>query len=88
MKTKRYSEEEKNQLIKEIRDCGSIALVCKKHNIPPSTAHSWISSKPKKKPSESQESLRKLQKKLADQELKIRILEDLLKKTNQAWLGD
>ena len=88
MKTKRYSQIKKDQLIKEIKDCGSVTLVCKKHNIPPSTAHSWINPRVKKKAPECPESILKLKKELADKELKIKILEDLLKKTNHAWLGD
>jgi hypothetical protein len=85
---KRYTQIKKDQIIREIKDCGSITLVCKKHKIPHSTAHAWIAPKPKKKPLENHDSLQKLKKKLADQDLKIKILEDLLKKTNQAWLGD
>ena len=88
MKAKRYSELEKEQLIKEVKDCGSIPMVCKKHQIPASTVHSWLKRKTRKKSPDSPESIQKLRKKLSDQELKIRILEDLLKKTNQAWLGE
>jgi|TARA_B100000959_G_C14803479_1_gene550700 transposase-like protein len=88
MNMKRYSQTKKDQLIREVKDCGSISLVSKKHQIPNSTLHAWVAPKPKKKLSESNESLQNLKKKLADQELKIKILEDLLKKTNQAWLGD
>lgn len=88
MRAKTYSKLEKEQLIKEIKDCGSLTLVCKKHNIPTSTAHTWLKKKKIKKNVEPTESVHKLKKKIADQELKIKILEDLLKKTNHAWLGD
>lgn len=91
MKSKKYTDLEKNQIIKEIKDCGSITIVCKKHNVPVSTAHGWIGkSKPKSKNKvvETQSTINKLNKKVSDQALQIKILEDLLKKTNQAWLGD
>lgn len=89
MKARKYSQIEKDQIIKEIKDCGNVTLVCKKNNIPLSTAHAWVKPRNKKKKLiESSESLQSLKKQLADKDLQIKILEDLLKKTNQAWLGD
>ncbi|MDP6527877.1 MAG: transposase [Candidatus Pacebacteria bacterium] len=88
MRTKTYSDLEKEQLVKEVKDCGSLTLVCKKHNVPTSTAHTWLKKKKIQKSLKSQDSVHKLKKQIADHELKIKILEDLLKKTNHAWLGD
>ena len=89
MRSKQYSQLEKDQLIKEVRDCGSISLVSKKHKVPLSTLHGWLKKKSSKTTSESPEAInKKLKKQLLDRELKIKILEDLLKKTNHAWLGE
>jgi len=87
MKVRKYTDLEKEQLIKEVKDCGSAILVSQKHNIPRSTLQYWIKGRPRQKVSSTQKSLKNLEKKISDQELQIKILEDLLKKTNQAWLG-
>ena len=89
MRSKQYSQLEKDQLIKEVRDCGSVPLVSKKHKVPLSTLHGWLKRKSSKVASENPEAInKKLKKQLLDRELKIKILEDLLKKTNHAWLGE
>ncbi len=42
MTKKQYSEEFKEQLIKECQEVGNVALVARRHNISPNTIHTWI----------------------------------------------
>ena len=87
-RTKKYTPAEKEQLLKEVKQTGSLSLVGKKHNVPVSTLHCWL-GKSKHVPSEKKSAvLQRLKKDLADKELEIQILKELLKKTNQVWLGD
>jgi transposase-like protein len=85
---KSYSLEEKNQIIKEVKETGNISLVAQKHKVPSSTVHSWLKSLENKEINLSKKTLKNLEKQLADKDLEIRILRDLLKKTSQAWLRD
>ena len=39
---KRYSMEEKAEILKEVEDIGNINLVCKKRGISHTTVHNWI----------------------------------------------
>jgi len=44
---KRYSEELKEQILKECSQVGNIALVARRHNISKSTIHNWITARRK-----------------------------------------
>lgn len=85
---KQYRLEEKNQIIKEVKETGSVGIVAKKHKVPLSTVHSWLKLLDNKDIDASKKTVKQLEKKLADKDLEISILKDLLKKTNQAWLRD
>ena len=39
---KRYSMEEKTEILKEVEEIGNINLVCKKRGISHTTVHNWI----------------------------------------------
>ena len=39
---KRYSEEEKSEILKEVESLGNINLVCRKRGITHTTVHNWI----------------------------------------------
>jgi len=41
MESKKFSDEFKEQVLKECRETGNTALVARKHNISPNTVHSW-----------------------------------------------
>ena len=90
---RRYSVEFKEQIVKEVLDLGTISIVARKHNIPIATIHSWLKQNSvnsgafltKKAP---ELTTLQMQKKLTDAELEIRVLKELLKKTNQAWLKE
>ncbi len=86
----RYSPEFKEKLITEIKEIKSITLVSKKHNVPVGTIHGWLKksdskidlkSQIKNKDLSSENKL--LRNKLADAEVELMILKDLLKKTYQ-----
>lgn len=88
MKTnqKLYTQEFKNQLIKEAQDTGNVSAVAKAHRIPKSTLDGWVNTSKRCHDDNGKQTLHALQKKLADAELEILVLKELLKKTNQAWL--
>lgn len=87
-KNRSYTPEFKEQLIKEAKDLGNMTAVARNHNVPLVTLQQWIAKSTSKKPSKDSLSNTELKKKLADAELENRVLKELLKKTNQAWLKD
>lgn len=93
MKKKNYTEEFKEQVIREVNNVKDIGIVARKHGIARSTVHGWI----KKQSSgtaliEGKEIVRDLKEKeqennqlkkiLGEKDLEISILRDLLKKVN------
>jgi transposase-like protein len=45
MKGKAYSDEFKEQLLREVDETGNVALVARNHNIPSTTINTWIKGK-------------------------------------------
>lgn len=85
----KYSPELKTKVLKEVEESTNITAVAKKHNIPDSTIHTWLSKKRKDQPkTQAQSELKKAKKEIADLKLKNAILEDLLKKTHNLWISD
>jgi transposase len=86
MKKTKYSDEEKLKIIAEARSSGNISSTAKRYSVSDVTIHGWIkkfnTSKPEK---DLHAELKKLKQKLADRELEISILKDLVKKTVQVW---
>ena len=82
---KRYSTEEKAEILKEVEDIGNINLVCKKRGISHTTVHNWIKKgvlvNNRNYPAEN----RRLKKRVSELELQNSILKDLLKKTHQVF---
>ena len=39
---RRYSDDEKRQILKEVEDVGNIHTVCKKRGLAPTTVHNWL----------------------------------------------
>lgn len=84
MKTK-YTKQEKQQILEEVKNTKNIVVVAKKHNIPATTIHTWLhkirhSSTVKNDLSTENKQLKKT---LADKDLEISVLKELLKKTCQ-----
>jgi transposase-like protein len=86
MKQSRYSDEEKLKIIAEARSSGNILATAKRYSITDVSIHSWIRKFNKSKPEKDLHSeLKKLKQQLADRDLEISILKDLVKKTVQVW---
>lgn len=87
---KQYTEAQKQQIIKEATETGNVSLVAEKHGIPKSTVATWVSRKQPHNIEKHKEKLelKDLKKKLADAELKNKVLSELLKKTYQVWNND
>ena len=81
----RYSQDFKDQIVKEIAEVGNISLVCKKHNLKTSTVHGWLDRHKNKDKIAEAKVNRELQKKIKDQEDEIIVLRALLKKTYPLW---
>jgi transposase-like protein len=82
----RHTAYKKEQILKEVEETGSVALVAKKHGVPTTTIHTWKKSLKNKDLYIRNKEERKLEKQLADLELENQILKELLKKTHQVWL--
>ena len=88
---KRYLPELKEQILAEIEETKSVPAVSRKHQIPVATLYSWLHHRFKKTPKRLADDQplidenRVLKKKLADQNLELMIMRDLLKKTYQIW---
>ena len=79
---KRYTKEEKAEILKEVGSLGNVSFVAKKHGMPSTTIQNWIKKGLQKSdPSET----RKLKKRVCELELQNSILKDLLKKTHQVF---
>lgn len=83
-----YSPDLKEKVINEVQEIKSLTAVAKKHSIPTSTIAGWIKQNNKNiefKSHYSRKNLKSenknLKKKLADTELELMILKDLLKKS-------
>ena len=87
-KNRSYTPEFKAQLVKEAQDLGNLSAVAKNHKIPLVTLRHWVVKSAQEKDPSSRLANKELIKKLSDAELENRVLKELLKKTNQAWLKD
>ncbi len=88
--SKHYTDSQKQQIMKEVAETGNMTLVAEKHGVPISTIATWVSRKqPHNIEKHKQKSeLKDVKKKLADAELKNKVLTELLKKTYQVWSND
>lgn len=98
----RLDKEFKEQIVKECLEVGNVSLVCRRHELPPSTVYGWMR---KQKATDSSETLPKdtrgmmsdifsqigrlssentiLKKVVAEKEIEMAILRELLEKANQ-----
>ena len=82
---KRYSLEEKSEILKEVESLGNINLVCRKRGITHTTVHNWIKEEADNNKRNYPAEARRLKKKVSELELQNSILKDLLKKTHQVF---
>ena len=87
-KTKIYSNEFKEQILKECMETNQYNVVARKHNVPVTTVYTWIKRDKTKSKTQTAKGQKALEKELADAKLEIKILKELLKKTHQLWLKD
>jgi transposase-like protein len=80
-----YSQEFKEQIVKEVTEVGNISLVCKKHDLKTSTVHGWLYKVKNRDKIVEVKITRELQKKIREQDEEIIVLRALLKKTFPLW---
>lgn len=80
-----YSIEFKEQIIKETKEVGNVALVCKRHGLKFSTVHGWLHRSKNKSQIDGRKANRTLEKIIKEQEHEILVLRALLKKTFPLW---
>lgn len=83
---KKYTLQEKSEILKEVESIGNIALVCRKRDISYNTVQNWVRRKVTGSRKEKK-SIRSLQKKIFELNTQNLILKDLLKKTKLFLLG-
>ncbi len=86
--SKSYSEELKEQVVKECIETKNYAAVSSKHDIPVTTIYGWIRRHKNKQKKESRRNVKELETELKDVKLENDILKELLKKSHQLWLKD
>lgn len=87
-KAKNYSREFKEQILKECMETNKYNVVARKHNVPVTTVYTWIKRDKNRSNIQAAKGQKALEKELADARLEIKVLKELLKKTNQLWLKD
>lgn len=83
-----HTKEFKNKLIKEAEETGNTKAVAEKYDVQPPTLYSWVRSLKNKDKSQAKKTIRQLEQELADSELEVQVLKELLKKTTQALIKD
>ena len=86
--SKSYSEELKDQVVKECIETNNYAAVSSKHDIPVTTIYGWIRRHKNKQKKESRRNVKDLEAELKDVKLENEILKELFKKSHQLWLKD
>ena len=87
-KTVRKSHEFKSKILAEIEETKNVALVARTYDLNYQTVSSWVRAcrdQPKRNAATELKDSRAIIEKL---QMEVRALEELLKKTNQAWLTD
>jgi transposase-like protein len=86
MEQTKYTGEEKLKITGEAKSSGNISDPVKRYDISDVTIHGWMKKFHKVKPTKDlHQELKHLRQKLADRDLEISILKDLVKKTVQVW---
>ncbi len=87
-KAKTYSNEFKEQIIKECMETNKYNVVAQKHSLPVTTVYTWIKRDKNKSKTQKAKGSKALEEELTDAKLEIKVLKELLKKTHQLWLKD
>jgi hypothetical protein len=79
----KYSPELIEQVLKDFESTNDINLVCHKHKIPAHAVYRFRRDRLKAPEISKDKKIRELSKELADKDLEVKILRELLKKTYQ-----
>ena len=82
---KRFPQEIKDQVLKEVEEVGNVVMVARKHGINHKTVNNWVQAYRNKDQITEQKTMKQLARKIKDQELEIEVLKALLKKTYPHW---
>jgi transposase-like protein len=83
-----YDKEFREQILKECRETNKYNVVAKKHRIPATTVYTWIQRDKNRSKTQKIKGQKSLKEELADSQLEVKVLKELLKKTHQLWLKD
>ena len=86
--SKSYSEELKEQVVKECTETNNYGAVSSKHDLPITTIYGWIRRHKNKQKKDNRNNVEELETELKDVKLENEILKELLKKSHQLWLKD
>lgn len=84
----KYPREQREQILKEAKETGNLALVARKHAIAYQTVAAWARAERKAPARKKKQARKDAEARVQDLELENQILKELLKKTNQLWLSD
>ena len=87
-KANKYSEEIREQVVRECIETSNYSVVSRKYEILVTTICGWIKKEKEKTKQNNQKSKKNYEKELRDLKLENRILKELLKKTHQLWIKD
>ena len=82
---KKFTNELKEQVIKECIEVGNITLVSNKHGLNPKTVNTWVNSSKNSEQVADTKKIKQLERTIKDRDLEIEVLRALLKKTYPHW---
>ncbi len=83
-----FTQEQREKITAEALEIGKIKIVADRYQIPVTLLYGWVKALKNKKIRESKKSDRDFEKELAERDLEIKILRELLKKTTQTLIKD
>ncbi len=78
----------RKKILCEVKETGNIALVARTHGLKYQTIFAWVRNERRAPLKKKVKAMQEQERKLERLELENRILKELLKKTNLAWLSD
>lgn len=82
---KKFDNEFKSQIVKEVTEVGNCTVVAIKHGLSPKTVNRWVLNDKNHDQITEVKKVRELEKILKDRNLEIEVLKALLKKTYPHW---
>jgi transposase-like protein len=82
---KKFEDEYKEQIVKEVKEVGNCTAVAAKHGLNPKSVNRWVLNDQNHEKITDVKKVRELEKILKDRNLEIEVLKALLKKTYPHW---